>query len=927
MSLQVGARLGPYEIVALLGAGGMGEVYKARDTRLERVVAIKVLSSALVGDAEFRDRFEREARTISQLTHPHICVLHDIGHHEGTDFLVMEFLDGESLAARIERGPLKIEDALRIAIQIARALHVAHRAGIVHRDLKPGNVMLSKAGAGSPSAPQAKLLDFGLAKHGSLLAHSAGAGQTSPNLTAPPTLTSPLTMRGSIVGTLHYMAPEQLEGTEVDTRSDMFAFGAVLYEMLSGKKAFTGKSQVSVMAAILDHDPSSVASLVPGVPAALDRLIRKCLAKDPERRWQNAGDVASELEWIAESPAQHPVDDSAAAGRTAETFARQQRISARRLRAWIASAIALPLVAAGVVWALMRAPAATRPQPMRFGIVPPPGQPLATFGPDRDVAISPDGTRIAYVATIGGQRQLMVRTIDQIQAVPLRGITTARVPFFSPDGKWIGYFDSATELKKISVTGGPPIALCKISGPPRGATWAADDTIIFTISDSAVGLLAVPAGGGEAKVLTRPDTAKGESNHWSPFALPGGRAVLFTIVATSSDPQVAVLDLKNGQQKTLIRGGAHPAYADSGHLVYAALGALRAVRFDPVKLDILSDPVPVMDDVMMGRNAADFSVSRSGALLYVPGGDSASTARTLAWIDRNGREEPIKAPPRGYLSVDLSPDDTRIAVSATDLSNPDIWIVDLARGLPTRLTFDPGADTNPVWTPDGRWIAFRSTRGGAPNVFRRAADGTGDDERLTSSPNSQIPFAFSPDGLRLVFNEAVPGTGLDLFVVSSDGKGTPQPLVQTAFVETNADLSPDGRWLVYQSNESGRNEVYVRPFPNAGSGGHWLVSGNGGTVPAWGRTGTEIFYVEPGNSLMAVPIRTSPTFSVGTPTKVVDPGFVVTSPTRTYDVSRDGRRVLVIKNPQADLSGKATPASMIVVLNWFEELKARLPNP
>ena len=925
MSLQAGARLGPYEIVALLGAGGMGEVYKARDMRLERIVAIKVLSSALVGDAEFRDRFEREARTISQLTHPHICVLHDIGHHEGTDFLVMEFLDGESLAARIEKRPLKIDESVRIAIQIARALQAAHRAGIVHRDLKPGNVMLSKAGAGSATAPQAKLLDFGLAKHGPPLAHSAGAGQTSPNLTAPPTMTSPLTMRGSIVGTLHYMAPEQLEGTEADTRSDMFAFGAVLYEMLSGKKAFTGKSQVSVMAAILDHDPPSVASLVPGVPAALDRLIRKCLAKDPEERWQTAGDVASELEWIAESPAQQPANDSAAAGGSAKTLAPEQRISARRLRASIAAAIALPLVAASVVWALMRAPAAARPQPMRFAIVPPAGQPLSTFGPDRDVAISADGARIAYVATIGGQRQLMVRAIDQIEAVPLRGITTARVPFFSPDGKWIGYFDGALELNKVSVTGGPPLALCRVSAPPRGATWGADDTIIFATGDSSVGLFAVPAGGGDPRVLTRPDAAKGESNHWSPFLLPGGRAVLFTIVAASSDPQVVVLDLKNGQQKTLIRGGAHPVYVDSGHLVYAALGALRAVRFDPVKLEVLSDPVHVMDDVAMGRNAADFSVSRSGTLLYVPGGETTGVARTLAWVDRNGREEPIKTPPRGYLSVHLSPDDTRIAVSAADLSNPDIWIVDLSRGLSTRLTFDPGADTNPMWTPDGRWIVFRSTRGSAPNIFRRAADGTGDDERVTTSTNSQIPMAFSPDGLRLVFQEAVPKTGMDLFVMPGDGHGTAQPLAQTPFGETNADLSPDGRWLVYQSNESGRNEVYVRPFPNTGSG-RWLISANGGTVPAWARTGSEIFYVEPGGAMMVVSVRTTPTFSSGAPTKGVDAGFFVTSSNRTYDVSRDGRRVLVIKNPQADLS-KVTPASMIVVLNWLEELKARLPNP
>src|SRR5688572_1341781 len=409
MTLPSGARLGPYVIVSPLGAGGMGEVYKGRDTRLERTVAIKVLSPTLADDTAFRDRFEREARTISQLTHPHICVLHDIGRHEDTNFLVMEFLDGESLAARIERAPLKIEEAVRLAVQIAGALHAAHRAGIVHRDLKPGNVMLVRAGA---AAPNAKLLDFGLAKHGPTVQGGAGL-QTAHSLTAPPTMTSPLTLRGSIVGTLQYMSPEQLEGAEADARSDMFAFGAVLYEMVSGRKAFTGKSQVSVMAAILDHDPPPLTSLVPSTPPALDRLIRKCLAKDPDGRWQNAGDVASELQWIGEMLA----DGSA------EVITRRPESPSAKgdlaRRAWMAAALVLPMIAGGAVWMLMRAPKA-KPQPVRFTIMTPASEPLALGGTDRDLAISPDGTRLAYVVTVGSQRQVMVRAIDQLEAVPLR---------------------------------------------------------------------------------------------------------------------------------------------------------------------------------------------------------------------------------------------------------------------------------------------------------------------------------------------------------------------------------------------------------------------------------------------------------------------------------------------------------------------------
>jgi Tol biopolymer transport system component len=607
--------------------------------------------------------------------------------------------------------------------------------------------------------------------------------------------------------------------------------------------------------------------------------------------------------------------------------------------------IAGAALAAGVAWWVVRSTPPAKVQPMRFAIAPAAALPLAPTNADRQLVVSPDGTHLVYVGgRVAGGGQLMIRTIDQIEAVPLRGIITARSPFISPDGKWIAYFDTASnELRKVSITGGPPISLCKTAVAARGGTWGPDDTIVFATSDLNTGLLGVPAGGGEPKVLTKPDTAHGDTGHWFPSFLPGGHAVLYTIRPTGGlmdNAQVAVLDLKTGKTKTLIRGGTQAEYVDpstssrqgsstsaTGLLVYAVAGSLRAVRFDPIKLEVLSDPVAVLDQVStLASGAAEYTVSRTGALVYVPGGRFAGfgrgAVRTLAWVDRRGHEESISAPGRSYVSPRLSPDGTTIALDARD-QELDIWTFDLARKTLQRLTMDPGVDGYPVWTPDGRRIIFESNRGGGVfNLYSQAADGTGAPEPLTKSANPVWPFSISLDGTRMVLHESGSKTGNDLDMLVMDGKSKPEPLIQTPFSEEHGEISPDGRWLAYDSNDSGQQQVHVRPFPDVNSG-HWQVSPSGGSKPVWAHNGKELFYLS-GPAMMAVPVQTTTSFSAGTPVKLFEGSYFSEGTARVYDVSRDGQKFLMIKEPPTTTDPTATQASMVVVLNWVEELRARL---
>ncbi|MBZ5662512.1 MAG: protein kinase [Acidobacteriia bacterium] len=904
MPILPGRRLGPYEILSAIGAGGMGEVYKARDTRLDRIVAIKVLPVHLADRSDLRERFEREAKTIASLNHPHICTLYDTGHQDDIDFLVMEYIEGETLAQRLLKGSLPLEQVFQYAIEISDALDKAHRKGVTHRDLKPGNIMLTKTGT--------KLLDFGLAK---LKQEVAPANVPLSEL---PTAKDPLTVQGTILGTLQYMAPEQLEGKEVNARTDIFAFGAVVYEMATGKRAFEGKTQASVIGAILKDDPTPISSLQPMTPPALDRLMKKCLAKDPEERWQNAHDLVSELKWITESSSQMALTPVATA----------KGIRAIGRRALILSVGIFLLGAAFAslaVWNLK--PSLVSPsQPVsRTVITLPPSQQLAGLDSGPAVALSPDGTHLVYVARQGSTQQLYLRAMDSLEAKPILGTDGAVDPIFSPDGQWVGFF-SGGKLKKVSVNGGAALTLGDASCP-CGATWGSQGTIAFAPRIVSA-LQQVPDAGGAPKLLTRFEK-RDVSQRWPEF-LPGGKAVLFAAGPSTTNwanAQVTVLSVVTGERRNLIQGGMYPRYAASGHLVYAQGGSLMAVPFDSQQLTVTGAAVPVAEGVLesLSNGAAQYSLSATGSLVYVPGGVQASQRR-LVWVNRKGAELPLAAPAHAYRGPRLSPDGRRVAV-AIEEQETQTWLYDLSRETLTRLTFDGIANYNPVWRPDGKRIAFQSSKEGRLNIFWQLADGSGGLERLSTSEYNNAPNSWSPDGQLLAFIQINPTTGYDIWVLRMDDPSTgsgqvrkAQPFLQTPFNEGAPRFSPDGRWLAYTSDESGRNEIYVQPYP--GPGGKSQISTDGGTEPVWNPNGRELFY-RSGDKMMAVEIATQPGFAAGKARMLFEGQYVPTPATfPNYDVSPDGQRFLMLKAAEQ----ATAPNQINVVLNWFEELKQKVPT-
>jgi eukaryotic-like serine/threonine-protein kinase len=917
VALTPGSRLGGYEILSALGAGGMGEVYRAQDTRLKRDVALKILPDSFAGDPDRLARFEREAQVLASLNHPNIAHIHGLEESGGVRALVMELVEGEDLAHRIARRPIPFEEALPIARQIAAALEAAHEQGIIHRDLKPANIKVRPDGT-------VTVLDFGLAK---LVETNSGEFPASGSSQSP-TITSPAMMTGVgvILGTAAYMAPEQARGKPADKRSDIWAFGAVLYEMLTGRRAFPGEDLPDTLANVLKSAPDWNA-LPADVLPHVRMLIQRCLAKDRRERLADmsvALFVMTEPSLVTERP-----------GTLAASHLGTQRGLGRRLVIPTAVAIVVGAAAGIGVWFAMR-PSAARVA--RFALSATGAAALALDQVSIDLAITRDGTHIVYKGVGTNGNQFFVRALNRLEPTPLIGLGRPKAPFLSPDGQWIGFVDigSSVGLKKVAITGGPVLPVCGLDGQSRGAVWGDDGNIIFATSLPATGLQRVSSAGGEPTVLTTPDGQRGEIDHLWPQFLPGGRSVLFTITTTTGGTetsQVAVLDLRTGAQKTLLRGGSQAQFVPSGHLVYAAAGTLRAVAFDLDRLEVIGTPLPVLPQVVtLPTGVAEFDIARDGTLAYASGGVEAAAARRLMWVDRQGHEEAITAAPvRAYVAPRLSPDGTRVALEVRD-QEADIWVLDFVRETLARVTHDPGIDWAPAWTPDGRRLVFGSQLGGAvSSLFMRAADGSGPVEPLTHSGNIQLPSAVSPDGRHVIFVEGSAATTEDVMMLTLDKDRRVQPLVQTPFFEQNGEISPDGRWLAYQSNDSGQSQISVRPFPDVNNG-HWQVSTAGGMQPLWARNGEELFYLAPNGALMAVRVEPGATWRATAPTTVLNGQFFGSSPvpgapvlSRTYDASPDGKRFLRIK--EAGVAGPAAAlASIVVVENWLEELKRLVPT-
>ncbi len=895
MTLQPGSKLGPYEILSPLGAGGMGEVYRARDTRLDRDVAIKVLPANLTKSPEFKQRFEREAKSISQLAHPHICTLFDVGHHNGTDYLVMELLEGETLAQRQTKGALPLEQVFRYGVEIASALDAAHRKGIIHRDLKPGNIMLTKSGA--------KMLDFGLAKSSPVL-------DSSPSAV---TMTQPLTSKGTIVGTFQYMAPEQLEGAEADARTDIFAFGAVLYEMATGKRAFDGASRASLIASIMSSQPRPISELQPMTPPALDRLIRKCLAKDPESRWQSAADIADEIRWIADGGSQF--------GAAIPIPARRRgRKRAAGLALLVAACAALAFFAANIL--KVETPAIQT----RTTILPPEGATLVSTsifaGP---VAVSPDGTQVAFTARQGeGRTMLWVRPMRSFAVRMLDGTEGATRPFWSPDSRHLGYFTTEGKLRRVPVDGGPILSLAD-TPESRGGTWNRDGVIVY--APHFIGpLYAISASGGTPKPVTQLDADGNENTHRYPCFLPDGRHFLFLArksgAGGGAEPVIKVGSLDSTESKIVVHAASNVAFA-SNHLLYVREGTLVAQRFDLDRLEVEGEAYPLVQDLLLDErfSLGVFSVSQNGVLAFQTGKEQ--TQIQLAWFDRTGKRIGNVGEPEPYYPrhVELSPAGNRAAVGILDSTGTsDIWLLDLERNIRTKFTIGPEDDSDGIWSPDGTHLIYvTSALGIKTDLAKKSTVFPGDAETLFHSAGKHMySSSWSPDGESVLCTALSAGKSGDLLLIPLGGDHTPRELTQTKHDEGNGRFSPDGKWIAYDSNESGQYEVYVAAFPGPGS--KIQVSTTGGTEPRWRADGKELYYFARDNRLMAVEITMGGSaFDVG---KVVPlfqarevwlPGAAI-----RYDVSKDGQRFLVFA-PVAE----TTPATISLIVNWTEELKSK----
>jgi eukaryotic-like serine/threonine-protein kinase len=868
MALSAGSRLGPYEILAPLGAGGMGEVWRGRDTRLDRSVAIKILPAEFAQNAQFKLRFEREAKAISQLNHPHICTLYDVGDN----YLVMELLEGESLADRLTKGSLPLEQVLRYGTQIADALDKAHRAGIVHRDLKPGNIMLTKSGA--------KLLDFGLAK------------TSAPVELQGETQHKPLTQEGTILGTFQYMAPEQLEGLEADARTDIFGFGAVLYEMATGRRAFEGKTKTSLIAAIVKENPRPMAELQPLTPPALEHVVNKCLSKDPDDRWQNAHDIAEELKWISEA--------GSSAGVAAPLTMRRR---SRERLGWVA---AVALAGGAAVFFATRRP--DPPPRVETAVVPPEGVAFSYVG--GSIALSDDGRQVAFVGRgADGKSLIWVRSLGSSVARPLAGTEGASFPFWSPDAKSIA-FAAGDRLKKVSVTGGSPETLAD-ARQFLGGTWNRQGDILMS---TAAGIRRVSAAGGNVDVIIPANNRTLSSTKF----LPDGRRFIFTSFRGSAQTDGLYTASLDAHDEKIILSGVYSnaAYAPPGFILYSRDGDLRAQRVDPKTLKAEGDPIRLADRVQYDPDskAALFAVSDTGSLLYLEGEGAGKSE--LAWVSRDGKTLGTIAPPAMFYSPRLSHDEKRVAVdlSDTQTASGDIWIFDLVHGVSTRLTYDPANESAPKWSPDDRRIFFFSEKRGHADLYGRPSSGTGSEEQLLADGTFKVPLDVSPGGQLLaymVFDPAKKNSDVWLMQLATR-KAT--PLLATPFNEGALQFSPDGKWIVYSSDESGRSEIYVQQFPD--STGKWIVSRGGGSTAAWSADGRQIYYISPERKMMSVPVSLGASFDAGPPVILFDARLREVGGAAQYAVTRDGSKFLLNR-----VVGEEGTRPMTLVQSWSSQLE------
>jgi serine/threonine-protein kinase len=899
MPLAAGTKLGPYEITSPLGAGGMGEVYLAQDARLGRYVAIKILPEKFSRDAQRMARFDREAKVLASLNHPNIAAIYGLEDSNSVRALVMEFVDGRTLAERIEKSPLCLDDALPIAKQIAEALEYAHERGIIHRDLKPANVKITPNGT-------AKVLDFGLAK-------ALEDDFSVTDISTSPTLSHAATRAGILLGTAAYMSPEQARGKKVDRRADIWSFGAVLYEMLTGRAAFAGETISDTLAAVIRAEPDWIA--LPGnVRPSIIRLVRRCLTKDPNQRLRDIGEARIALDTAISGTPEDTIAPAAASTQPQQLW--------RRILPWAiaAIAIALALAVSSLYW---RANQSEPHRVMQLSLALP--EPLAGVfdpNPGSPFALSPDGSQIVFVAAVAGKpQQLYLRPLDQQTAMPIPNTDNATEPFFSPDGQSVGFF-ALGKMRKVSLHGGPATPLSD-APTPHGASWDLNDTIIYAPNFGS-GLLRISAAGGTPQTLTTPNAKDLEISHRWPQVLPGGTSVLFTIqvgsAATYDDARIAVLSLQTGKWRTLVQGGSYARYVPSGHIVYAHAGSLVAVAFDLTRMEVSGSPVPVQEGVVttaLTSGGAEYDVTPSGLLAFVSG-NAKPPARSLVWVDRKGLAKTVPAPPRVYSSPSLSPDGKQLAVQINDEGVLAIWIYEFARNTLTRLTFGPGNSTSPLWTPDGRRVVY-DTRTPSPSFRSKLADGSGKEEVLLGKEfddPSVTPSSVSPDGKTLLFGAYGPAGKEAIQVLSLDGSDTIQPFLQASSHLSGPHFSPDGRWVAYSTDESGRREVCVQPFPIAS--GKWMVSTEGGQYSRWARSGREIFFFR-GDQLMSVDVETQPVFKAGTPHGLFQTtGYLGAG---NYDVAPDGQHFLMIKQDDA----LTNPKELNVILNWSEELKRRTP--